>query len=261
MSTYTWKTTRLSAFEDMVRAHAAVHDVLEAEYVTDNWYARWRMLLWRKKRGVIMQRIASIVQHVPTPQATVTVFGIGNGKFAPTGKGEKAVPTTTLGKTILRTARCMKRMREVEVMAVPEERTTMCCHGCQRLLQNVRDASGRVMRGLKKCMTPSCRWAHDGRPCNDVLVSETEVPEGHRCGGCGARSVGLKDENGERVRGLTLCRHAEACSGKEAFRLRNRDKNAARNIWEVVDAIVRGVARPGYLKKKPRERAPREVVS
>ena len=50
------------------------------------------------------------------------------------------------------------------------------------------------------------------------------------------------------LRGLKLCRH---CTG------RNRDKNASRNIWEVLHAMVEGLPRPGYLEPAPRRRAGR----
>ena len=45
------------------------------------------------------------------------------------------------------------------------------------------------------------------------------------------------DEEGVVVRGLLLC-----VRGNEdgECRIRNRDKNASRNIWEVLDAMMRG---------------------
>ena len=70
-----------------------------------------------------------------------------------------------------------------------------------------------------------------------------DVPEGYGV---------LMDEEGVVVRGLLLL----CVRGNEdrECRIRNRDKNASRNIWEVLDAMMRGGDRPGYLQKARRRR-------
>jgi hypothetical protein len=210
LSHETWKTTTQARFKAMVDVHAAAHGELEAEYVTDAWYARWRMLLWRKKRATIMQRVAAIVQYVaPKPSdpkhrlRTKVVLGVGNAKFASTGRGEVAVPTTSLAKTMARTARCLSRSYDVAVIEVPEWRTTMCCHGCQQLLRNVRDADGRVLRGLKRCVTPGCRRGVGHHHEVTAEAAPGGRPIGAHCEGCGACAAALRDEEGQQVRGLT----------------------------------------------------------
>ena len=227
----------------MVAVHAGVLPVLRREYVEDDTYARWRMLLWRRKRGTLMRSLADTISAV-APRGSKVTFGMGNAKFAPTGKGERAVPTTTVGKTLLRTARCMGRSYDLEVVPVDEARTTMCCHGCGEVLEDVRGSSGAVLRGLKACRTASCR-----ETTRHTLGGASE----EACGVCGAAYRPLRDENGEAVEGLTICCHG-TCGGAEieGVRLRNRDKNAARNIWAALDAMMRGEPRPEHLRRARR---------
>lgn len=240
LSARTWKTTDGEAFLAMVGVHAGVLPVLRREYVEDETYAKWRMLLWRRKRSTLMRSLADTISAV-APRGSKVTFGLGNAKFAPTGRGERAVPTTTVGKTLLRTARCLGRSYDVEVVPIDEARTTMCCHGCGAVLEDVRDGQGAVLRGLKACRTASCREAK-----RHTLGASEEA-----CGGCGAANTSLRDENGEAVSGLTICCHRRTCGGAEieGVRLRNRDKNAARNIWAALDAQMRGEQRPEYLRR------------
>jgi hypothetical protein len=249
LTAHTWRTASADAFAAMVAAHGAVHDVLKREYVDDDWYARWRMLLWRRKRSVVMRSFADTIQRV-APRGTAVTFGVGNAKFAATGKGERAVPTTTLGRTLLRTARSLSRSYDVEVTEVDEARTTMCCHGCQGLLRDVRGDDGRPLRGLKACYSATCAGA--GCSKRHTLLADTSVA----CGACGATATALKDEDGEVVRGLAVCCHTRECGGAQAFRLRNRDGNAARNMWEVLTAVLEARPRPQYLRRSRRRPQP-----
>ena len=73
------------------------------------------------------------------------------------------------------------------------------------------------------------------------------------CQACGRGFAPLRVEHGEAVEGLAVCCHAaDAACREQASRLRNRDRNAARNIWEVLDASVKGLPRPAYLRRAAR---------
>ena len=104
------------------------------------------------------------------------------------------------------------------------------------------------LRGLKLC-----------RHCTGHHVCEATRNEGHEGH---ERSVRLKDDDGDEVLDLMLCVRGNE-DGLHANRIRrrrlrrNRDKNASRNIWEVLHAMVEGLPRPGYLEAAPRRRAGR----
>ena len=98
------------------------------------------------------------------------------------------------------------------------------------------------LRGLKLC-----------RHCTGHHVCEATRNEGHEGH---ERSVRLKDDDGDEVLDLMLCVRGNE-DGLHANRIRNRDKNASRNIWEVLHAMVEGLPRPGYLEPAPRRRAGR----
>ena len=61
----------------------------------------------------------------------------------------------------------------------------------------------------------------------------------------------LRDEDGDVVRGLQM-RVANDGDGDRSCRVRNRDKNASRNIWEALNAMARGLERPEYLRRAAR---------
>jgi hypothetical protein len=59
---------------------------------------------------------------------------------------------------------------------------------------------------------------------------------------------------------LMLCVQGNE-DGLHANRIRNRDKNASMNIWEVLRTMVEGLSRPAYLEPAPRRRTGRGVVA
>ena len=72
-------------------------------------------------------------------------------------------------------------------------------------------------------------------------------------------TVRLKDNDGDEVPDLMLCVQGNE-DGLHATRIRNRDKNASMNIWEVLHAMVDGQPRPAYLVPTPRRLARRRVA-
>ena len=66
----------------------------------------------------------------------------------------------------------------------------------------------------------------------------------------------LKDDDGDEVLDLMLCVRGNE-DGLHANRIRNRDKSASRNIWDVLHAMVGRLPRPSYLEPGPRRRARR----
>ena len=249
LSEHSWRTTRLDKLIQMADVARTTDYILTTEYVEDTWYAQWRMLLWRRRRIVMMQYYASLVRKVAAKGKPV-VFGVGDGGFASTGRGETSVPTKSKFACLCRVASCLRDVAPILVTKADERCTTMKCHGCQEELQDIQrnnDAGNReTLRGLKYC--PRClAGAGDGYR---VVEGAAATVEG---------AVEMREEGGQVVRGLLLC-----IRGKDEIhtgRVRNRDRNASRNIWEVVVAMVAGLPRPEYLcmskrKQRARKKAP-----
>ena len=104
----TWMTTNLAHFSRMLVAQRMVNDILVAEYVEDVWYARWKMLMWRRKRMVLMQYYAATIRRLAARGEPV-VYGYGDGGFAASGRGDPAVPTTGKIYLLHRVASCLTR--------------------------------------------------------------------------------------------------------------------------------------------------------
>ena len=69
------------------------------------------------------------------------------------------------------------------------------------------------------------------------------------CHACGSRMKDHYDEEGKVVRGLKRC---TKCATETSFKLRNRDGNAARNIWRIGHNAEHGLERPEHLCRQPR---------
>jgi hypothetical protein len=241
-------TTHLAHFTRMLVTQRMVHDILVTEYVEDVWYAKWRMLMWRRKRMVVMQYYAATIRRL-APRNEPVVFGYGDSGFAASGRGEQAVPTSGKIYLLHRVARCLRDVHPVMVVPVDERCTTMKCHGCGNILQSIyapRQDRPRPLRGLKLCLH-----------CTGHHVCEATRNDGHAEH---ETNVRLKDDDGYEVPELMLCVQGNE-DGLHANRIRNRDKNASMNIWEVLRTMVEGLPRPAYLEPAPRRRTGRGVVA
>jgi hypothetical protein len=180
----TWMTTHIAHFTRMLVTQMMVHDILVTEYVDDVWYAKWRMLMWRRKRMVVMQYYAATTRRLATRNEPV-VFGYGDSGFAASGRGEQAVPTSGKIYLLHRVARCLKDVHPVMVVPVDERCTTMKCHGCGNVLQSIyapRQDRPRPLRGLKLCLH-----------CTGHHVCEATRNDGHAEH---ETNVRLKDDDG-----------------------------------------------------------------
>ena len=65
LSEGTWRTTDRGEFVNMLELQGSVNELLVEEYVEDDWYARWKMRLWRRRRSVLMQSYAAVLKVAP----------------------------------------------------------------------------------------------------------------------------------------------------------------------------------------------------
>ena len=106
------------------------------EYKKKRW-SRQRFWLYGRKRGVLDNFYESIRRRDPSKRV---VIAYGAAKFAPGGRNELSVPTTTMYKTCC---------RHFPTLLIDEFRTTKLYHVDGALLQTiVRKGSKRQVRGL-----------------------------------------------------------------------------------------------------------------
>jgi hypothetical protein len=198
-------------------------------------------------------------ETLPTPiaQDHPVVYGYGDGGFASNSHGGSSVPTKGRVDLLERAISSIRTehdhhgaiLRMCPLLATPVDEgcTTMKCHGCGNVLHDVRPpplVEGErswPLRGLKLCKT--C-------PGHRLIVGDGPLD-----GFCP-----LKDEERQVVRGLLLCIRGNE-DGLQNNRIRNRDKNASRNIYAALDAMITGAPRPLYLRPQPRRRRMPPIVA
>ena len=75
------------------------------------------------------------------------------------------------------------------------------------------------------------------------------------CYKCEQRMKDVYDEQGNVVLlrlGLKKCVHCQDTEKNNSFKLRNRDLNAALNMWRITEAVLADEERPSYLKRSPK---------
>ena len=112
------------------------------------------MVLWRKKRSAIARHWRRVVGY----DAAVGLISYGAANIKPTGRGEQAVPTTGMFKTLVKLLQqwryegCGWRAELVD-----ECNSTRKCHVCTRVMRQQRDEHGNYVRGVMLCGSATCR--------------------------------------------------------------------------------------------------------
>ena len=141
----------------------------------------------------------------------------------------------------------------------------MCCYRCGSVMRNVLDDNGYAIRGIKECRgcrhLPSDDSAHWVRLVPVPAIMELPMALAPACDACPAYAEldDIKDGKGQALRWLKLCTHT--WDAMHASKLRNRDLNAAMNIWQVLHALVHSQPRPEHLRKRYRLRGRVQAVA
>jgi hypothetical protein len=157
---------------------------------TQKKYARNRMDVYIHKNKCLDRFFSSLWQGNQSPP----IIAYGNAKFASTGPGEKAVPTTGVAK------KCQQYYKTV---GIDEHLTTKMCHECgekltvlyhdeHKEIKMTKGSSGKKIRGLRWCGSTSCLklWNRDQNAALNILgiarsverpkyLSRKRVPEGN----------------------------------------------------------------------------------
>lgn len=149
MAQLTWKTVDEGRFMEMVNLVIAQLPTHKEERRSKR-QALWNMVLWRRKMSYKDQRANEMIKRwmESKPGATHLVVFYGNGGFAPTGRGERSVPTK---EWIVRLLHAMKR-RGISggILMTGEYLTTQMCHKCHALTSEGNE-DGTVNRDRRCC--------------------------------------------------------------------------------------------------------------
>lgn len=139
-------TPKCSRFQEYVQQVGTQSNVLEKEYLQNIDRGKYRMLLYRLKKRSLDLAAQKIIDKA---NGRPIVFGIGNAKFAPTGKGEQSVPTTGFTKAVVRAK--YRYTNRVQIKGIDEFRTTKCCCACGSVTDAPLTTKGQRSRRLRFC--------------------------------------------------------------------------------------------------------------
>jgi hypothetical protein len=150
------KATNLIGYIHNIASHV---NTMKQEYLHNVERPLWQMRLFRLKK----QSLDRAVQRVFTAaKKRPLIIGLGDASFPSTGKGEKAVPTTELGRCFERARR--RYSNKCTIWKVCEFRTTMCCCACGEVtipaLTTKGGRSGRL-RHCNACSQEGVRSSRD----------------------------------------------------------------------------------------------------
>jgi hypothetical protein len=205
------------------------------EYIygpTADQYGKWNMLSYRGRRSTIDGALRAMLHH-PAGRATLRApgrrrplvpveLGIGAANFAPTGKGETAVPTASMAREVIRCIRVHQLSVRVN-NTLDEYRTTKCCYMCGSEMEAAPLL--RVVEGSRRSKSTRMRL----------------------CAKCGEGCSGDAAPKPQ-----TTLSSGAACqpSNMQAGKRRNRDVNAARNLLMVAFCLNNGHPRPEALQRR-----------
>ena len=164
------RTASLPQLVAFLDDYASVYDPLWANRLRRCWgQARFRVY------GLKRKALDRFVQSIRGDSEVKPLFAYGAGRFAPTGRGERAVPTTELEKAF---------RHKLDVIMTDEHLTGQMCHACEKRLQPVAkqsaDGTIREVRGLRRCRSTACeRVSFKGRDHNaaqNILRCLKEAP-------------------------------------------------------------------------------------
>ena len=158
MSTKSWRTTLLNKFFEMLNIIKNNITTLTNHYINNNYYSKWKMLLWRKKKAIMSNYYVDTIKKCQNDKPNeLIVIALGDAKFASTGQRflEKerhgGVPTNSKHQILIKVLKSMKK--KFRILNIDEYNTSQKCYKCEHQLADIKDATGNIIRGLKKCTT------------------------------------------------------------------------------------------------------------
>jgi hypothetical protein len=165
------KNKNMNTWLDTLNAISNNMDIIQTEQLISKARAMKRMQRFRWKKSFIDQRLKVILKPA-WRDGKMLNLGMGDVDFPCTGKGELAVPTTDLQKSLKRVIRMMNISRKVKIVPIDEYNTTKCCHCCGTVMQTLTTPSGQECLRYRVCNTCTCLKTPYKRRHRDVNASK-----------------------------------------------------------------------------------------
>jgi len=216
------KTTNVETYMKFIKNYLKVYNVLWKTKTSKKWLG-WKFRTYCLKNKFIDTMINKMVTNDPEvnigKEKKKVVIAYGAAKFNPTGKGERAGPTSWLSKQF---------SKKVKTVFIDEFNTTKKCCDCKKTLCAVKDeiTKGEIVRRKNIRLIK--------RKKTQFIVEDEKVDKD--------KAHKLKKVE---IRGLRWCSTCRI--------YKNRDLNAAMNILKVfnhkVDNLSDLKSRPDYLSR------------
>lgn len=168
-STGGFKNGTLLTWEKALEACVEGKDELVREQLEDKTRALMSMRRFRWKKSFFDRSFKKIFKR-SLEKKQQTVFGLGDGDFASTGRGERSVPTKSIELKIKRFLRMHKLLELVKIRRVNEYNTTKCCHKCHNAMRTMTTKFGNHCLRYRLCT--ECTKPIDKRRNRDVNASK-----------------------------------------------------------------------------------------
>ena len=127
----------------------------------------------RRKKAFFDQKLKSILRPDKKSKENI-LLALGDGDFPCTGKGEQAVPTTTLGLKIRRIIKMLSLQRRTRILIVNEFNTTSSCHKCGNTMSKLTTSKGHECLRYRLCRNCN-NETNDKRRQRDVNSSKNHM--------------------------------------------------------------------------------------
>lgn len=122
--------------------------VLFDEQVINKERAFKKMVRFRRKKSWMDRKCREFIQPAKTKHM---IIGIGDGDFAPVGKGELAVPTEGLKQALNKAIKMLKLQRKIKIVILNEYNTSKCCHSCGHQMNCIKTHRGYECYRYRLC--------------------------------------------------------------------------------------------------------------
>ena len=141
-----FKNTDIAVWTSTLQAQNQYLGVIIEEQINNKERAHKKMARFRYKKSWLDRSIRQWLEPIyKNKTKRHALLGFGDGKFPCTGKGEMAVPTTEIQKTLKKMIKILSLQRYIKLIAIDEYNTTKCCHRCdnemQKLITHGRECS------------------------------------------------------------------------------------------------------------------------
>jgi hypothetical protein len=164
-----FKNGHLETWERTLEACKEEKDHIVEELVNNKTRSLMAMRRYRWKKAFFDRNFKRIFDKTIKDKQP-TVFGLGDGDFSCTGRGERAVPTKDIENKLRRFLKMHQVDELVKIKRVNEYNTTKCCYKCHSVMMKLTTKFGKECLRYRLCT--ECTKPTDKRRNRDVNASK-----------------------------------------------------------------------------------------